>query len=292
VPQPYTLVEVGDEWSLGKTLKVTGVSNGPHTVQIIYNSTSAGGGDVLLRTAPANVSTSSFLNVSSDEQPVLDCSAVRNWNCADQIPLDIVTYEYLRQSSLRKMNFMQANQNRGAVVSGKHFNISVSKDNSSVILGNDLCTSTTNFILKANDKLNITFDSAPDRFTAYGISPQIWMIVAGGPSRITTTIKNVSGTYVYTNAANASAICSAWIQEYSELDSTITIQTINTGQMTSFIVNNTVYVNAPSGTSFTLTNVHPIGSGMFLVTYAGNTVPLYVIGWPDSVTGLTPPLGL
>jgi hypothetical protein len=289
VPKAYTISGGGSQWSLGKNLVVPiSPAHVPDRVQIIYNGTSMGGGSVgsgvVLREASSTNIVNSA-NISADIAPYLDCSAVRNWACADQIPPEIIVAEFMKNSSVKKINFMQLNQNRGAIVGGAgyHLNFTVSKDNSSIILGNDQCTSTTNFVLKANDRVNVTFDVAPDRFTVYGMAPQIWMMVGGGPSRITTTITNISGTYVYTNVLNARAICGAWIQGYSELDSTINIQTINTGEMTSLIVNDTIYVQSPSATSFTFTNVQPIGNGMFLVTYTSNQAPLYMIGWADTV---------
>lgn len=176
-PAAYTISDGGTVWSLGKNLviPITGV---PNTIQLVYNTTSSGG-SVVISQAAVNVVSSQ--NVTPDELPYLDCSAVRNWDCADQIPPEIVIAQYMKNTTTKKINFMQFGQDRGAVIGGtrNHFNFTVAKDNSKIFLGDDQCTGPITYALKASDQVGITFTSDPDWFTVYGQAPQIWEIVGG-----------------------------------------------------------------------------------------------------------------
>ncbi|MDP3395129.1 MAG: type IV pilin N-terminal domain-containing protein, partial [Methanoregula sp.] len=95
----YCVEGGGSQWSLGKNLVVPITpSTMPQSVQLVYNSSGStggtsscgggGGGSVLLDDAAVNIVSS--VNVSADQLPYLDCSAVRNWDCADQIPDEIL----------------------------------------------------------------------------------------------------------------------------------------------------------------------------------------------------------
>ena len=285
-PASYSVSGGGNQWSLGKNLLVP-ITTMPKSVQLVYNNTASSGGpgntgSVLLDEASVNIVSSG--TVLPDQLPYLDCSAVRNWDCRFQIPSEIIIDRYMVNTTSRKINFMQFGQARGAVAGGTnhHFNFTVTKDNSSIVLGNDQCTATTIYKLKTNDKVGINMASAqaPDWFTVYGMAPQIWEMVAGGSSRMTITIINTSGRYTF---AGTNSICHAYVEEYSNLDSTIDITTTTTGAMTALIVNDTKYIQAPSSTVYTLKNFQPISNGMFMVTYGGNQAPIYVIGWADAI---------
>ena len=284
----YSVSGGGNQWSLGKNLVVPITpSTMPQSIQLVYNNSASSGGpgstgSVLLDQASVNVVSS--VTASPDQLPYLDCSAVRNWDCRFQIPSEIIIDRYMANTTSRKINFMQFGQDRGAVAGGTnhHFNFTVTKDNSSIVLGNDQCTATTIYKLNTNDKVRINMASAqaPDWFTVYGMAPQIWEIVAGGSSRMTITIINTSGTYTF---AGTKSICHAYVEQYSNLDSTLDITTTTTGAMTALIVNDTKYIQAPSSTVYTLINFQPISNGMFMVTYGGNQAPIYVIGWADAI---------
>jgi FlaG/FlaF family flagellin (archaellin) len=304
-PRTATLSGGGTEWSLGKTLQVSGVSSGSHTVQIIYNgtSTSSGSGstgETLLRTASANVSTTSYLNVSSDEPPVIDCSAVRNPACYDQISPDTINALYLRNTTQKLIRFTEASQARGAISGAAgtayHFNFTVSNNNSTLTTGansanGDLCIALgTTYRLVNGDKVGIVLTADPDNFYVYGTDSQIWFLSAGGRTRLTIKIYNQTNTKA--SLVGTNSVCSAYIDQYTNLDSTIQITSQTVNVIKYLKVNNTDYINGVNTSSITLNNAQPIPNGQFLLTYAGANEQVRFIGWADSITGITGPLGL
>ena len=296
---PYTLSDGGTVWSLGKTLNVTGVSAGSHTVQIIYNGTGSSG--VLLRTASANVSTSG--SISPDVVPIptgVDCSAVNNPTCAAQISPDTILTQFITNTTQKSIRFMQASQARGTISGAAgttyHFNFTVSDNNSTLTTGansnnGDLCTAIgTTYKLVKGDNVGIVLTADPDTFYIYGIDSQIWYMAVGGRTRLTINIYNQTKTTATLVGTNA--ICNAYIGSYTNLDSTIQVLSQTTNVIKYLKVNNTEYINGLNTSAITLNNVKPIPNGMFLITYDAANAPLYFIGWTDSMTGLTPPLGL
>jgi len=280
VPVSPTVSGGGTQWSLGTTLIVP-ISTVPQNVQIVYNS-SGSAGAVLLRQA-SNINTT--VNVTADQIPYLDCSAVRNWDCADQIPSEIIIARYMVNTSTKKIDFMRAWQTVGTIVGGasNHFNFTVSKPNSTIHLAtpsNPNCDGGTFYSLPTGTKVGITFISSPDYFYVYGLAPQIWELSAGANYRMSTTLIFPNGTTVlfYGNP-----ICHAYITEYSNLDSTLDITTTTNGKVTSLIVNETHEIEGLDSTTIKLVHFSPIGNGMFLITYGGYNTPIFVVGWADAV---------
>ena len=129
-----------------------------------------------------------------------------------------------------------------------------------------------------------------DTFYIYGIDSQIWYMAVGGRTRLTIQIYNQTRTTATLVGTNS--ICNAYINSYTNLDSTIQILSQTTNVIKYLKVNNTEYINGLNTSAITLNNVKPIPNGLFLITYDAANAPLYFIGWTDSMTGLTPPLGL
>ena len=283
----YSVSGGGSQWSLGKNLLVP-ITTMPKSVQLVYNNTASSGspgstGSVLLDEASVNIVSSG--NVLPDQLPYLDCSAVRNWACADQIPPEIIVAQYQKNTTLKRISFMQHGQARGTVIGGtrNHFNFTVSKPNSTIhiaIPSNPNCDAGNKYPLTTGDKVGVTFIGDPDYFTVYGSAPQIWELTAGANSRMYTTINFANGTQ---STFNGNPICHAYISEYSVLDSTLDVTTTNSGRVTSLIVNETHYIEGPSTTVIKLVDVQPIGNGLFLITYGANTAPIYVIGWANAI---------
>jgi archaellum component FlaF (FlaF/FlaG flagellin family) len=305
VPASPTLSGGGTQWSLGTTLVIP-ITTMPQNVQIVYNS-SGSAGAVLLRQA-ATVNTT--VNVTADQEPYLDCSAVRNWDCADQIPMDILLSRIVATAKERRINFIRNNVGKPILgLTGSvnyHFNITVSENgyNSSIVFGDgkDKCNSPTIIPLGPNDKVDLVFDKTigTTYFIIYGIAPAIWEMAGGSGDEMTVYVKNSTTGAQYTNGGNA--LCHTWIVEYSTIDSTMDIDTsAGTGSGTGYtdlIVNDTTILNQAFGGSVVLDNFIPTETGMFLVSYPGSSVaaPVYMIGWANQilvngvpVTGIPPP---
>ena len=283
----YSVSGGGNQWSLGKNLLVP-ITTMPKSVQLVYNNTASSGGpgstgSVLLDEASVNIVSSG--TVLPDQLPYLDCSAVRNWACADQIPPEIIVAQYQKNTTSKRISFMQHGQARGTVIGGtrNHFNFTVSKPNSTIhiaIPANPNCNAGNLYPLTTGDKVGITFIGNPDYFTVYGSAPQIWELTAGANSRMYTTINFANGTK---STFNGNPICHAYISEYSVLDSTLDVTTTNSGRVTSLIVNESHIIEGPSSTVIKLVDVQPIGNGLYLITYGANTAPIYVIGWANAI---------
>jgi FlaG/FlaF family flagellin (archaellin) len=284
IPASYSVSGGGTQWSLGKNLVVP-IATPPKEVMIVYNGTGMGGtgGAVLLRSGSAN--SVKTVNITPDESPYLDCAAVKNWDCADQIPPEIVIAQYMKNSTTKRIMFMQHGQSRGTVIGAarNHFNFTVAKPNSTIHIAapsNPNCDAGNLYNLPEGTKVGVTFIANPDYFTVYGMAPQIWEMTAGANSRMRTTLSFTNGTKLtYTG----NPICHAYISEYSDLDSTLDVTTTSPGRVTFLFVNKTRAIEGPSSTTVKLINVQPIDNGLFLVTYGANTAPIYVIGWADAI---------
>jgi len=289
VPKAYTVSGGGSQWSLGKNLIVP-ITTMPANVQIVYNGTAGVGGTggaLLLRSGSVNLTKS--VNITEDRMPYLDCAAVKNWDCADQIPPEIIIAEYQKNITTKRVMFSQSWQARGIIVGGSsptyHFNFTVVKANSSIHIAdpsNPNCNGGTVYQLPVGTKVGILLTSNPEFLTIYGMAPQIWELTAGTASRITTVLTFTNNT-VITKAGQT--VCQGYISEYSDLDSTLRVRTQVTDRTTSLIINDTViFDGSTSSRVFDLQGVQPIDNGLFLVTYGAANTPVYVIGWPTNIS--------
>lgn len=292
----YSVSGGGNQWSLGKNLLVP-ITTMPKSVQLVYNNTASSGGtgstgSVLLDEASVNIVSS--VTASPDQLPYLDCSAVRNWACADQIPLDIILSRIVATSKVERINFIMNNVNNGirGSLSSKmlyHFNVTVSKANSSIVFGNGInsCQGSTPYPLGPNDTVSVSFptNSGPEYFILYGIAPSIWEMSGGSGSDVKVIVYNSSTKTTINNAGNA--LCHTWIDEYSNIESTMLIdgEPVTGSPYANLIVNETTYINGPNSQIVILNGFRPTQNGMFLVSFPGNAMaPLYTIGWANQIT--------
>jgi len=302
VPKAYTISGGGTQWSLGKNLVIAiSPPHVPDRVQIIYNGTSGGmgggsvGSGVVLREASSTNIVNSA-NISPNIAPYLDCAAVRNWACADQIPPEIVSYEYMRNVTTKRIMLMKFGVANAVVSNGMayHLNFTVADSNSSITFGTSSCPGNklTKVPLVPGDKISVYFTSPPSSLTLYGSAPQIWEMTAQPPNDVHVIMTFANGTVV--SSSNQDAICNLYCGTYTNLDSTLVLTTDSTDTATSLTVNNTVYLSGVANTSvIQLNNFRPLDSGMFLISYvSGSNYAFYVVGWADTISGLTPPLGL
>ena len=126
---------------------------------------------------------------------------------------------------------------------------------------------------------------------------QIWYMNVGTHLRVTMQISNQTSNIILGNPAliantGADCLCNAYIESYTSLDSTIDIVTQTTNVITYLKVNNTQYINGVNTSAITMHNIKPIYNGLINVEFGGNTEPVYFVGWADSISGITGPLGL
>jgi hypothetical protein len=303
VPKAYTISGGGSQWSLGKNLIVPISPAGvPDRVQIIYNGSSsgmsgpgAGSGVVLREASSTNIVNSA--NISADQAPYLDCSAVKNWACADQIPPEIVAAQYLKNVSSKRIVLMKNDQPGGAVVANlmvNHLNFTVTDANSSITFGGVNCPAGGAIVpLSVGDKVSIYFNADPSILTLYGSGSQIWEMTAASGNNVRMEIKFTNGTVWTKPTLAAWQICHLYCGGYTNLDSTLVLKTDSSAKITALTVNNTVYLQGVSNTSvIQLNTFKPMDNGLVMITYTDTGPFLYAVGWADSITGLTPPLGL
>jgi hypothetical protein len=188
-------------------------------------------------------------------------------------------------TSTKKINFMRSWQSLSPILGGPgyHFNFTVSKPNSTIHIADASkpnCDGGTYYPLTTGDKVGVTFKSAPSFITVYGMAPQLWEMTVGDAYTVYTTIDYATGTRA---VFDGQTVCHAYITEYTDLDSTVTIQTTSTNKVTSLVVNETHAIEGLSSTKVTLVNFTPISNGMFVVTYGGSNTPVYMVGWADQI---------
>jgi|GEM_PF-1621652 len=300
VPASYTVSGGGSQWSLGKNLIVP-ISTIPQSVAIVYGSSGASGG-VLLDQSSSDIVRSG--DILPDHLPYLDCSAVKNWDCADQIPPEIISARYIVNVTTKRVTLMKYGQqdsiipNSGATDLTYHLNFTVTDTPSSMTFGGSTCSaiSLTKVDFATGDKVSVHFSSIPNAFTLYGAAPSIWEMTAGLASETYVDMSFANGTVVSSHTLPNYAICDTYIAEYSDFDSTLAIQTDATSKITSLTVNSTEYLVGVSNTSvIRLNNFRPTDNGLFLISFVASTGnAFYVIGWADSITidGTTPSLGV
>ena len=323
VAKSYSVSGGSSQWSLGTNLIVpiatVPATTVPKNVQIVYNGgsttgtattyTSTTNGTVLVRQG-SNVNTT--VNVSADQAPYLDCSAVANPTCLANIPSNTINTMYMTNTTQKLIRFMQNNQAysgangpgpiTGAAGSAYHFNFTVTNENSTIIAGTanqDTCAAGTTYYLHNGDKVGIILVGYPNSFYIYGMGSQIWYMNVGTHSRVVIQISNQTTTITLPANANLNAnsgtncLCNAYIESYTSLDSTIDIVTQTTNVITYLKVNNTQYINGVNTSTITVNNIKPIYNGLINVEFGGTTEPVYFVGWADSISGIgTGPLGL
>ncbi len=292
VLSPYTISGGGSEWSLGKNLVVPiSPAHVPDRVQIIYNGSGmsgspVGSGVVLREAASTNIVNSA--NISPDQAPYLDCSAVKNWACADQIPPEIIISRYEVNVSTKRVNLMKFGQGTGAIVSNSvayHLNFTVADANTTFVFGGSTCAlaSTSTYILPVGTNVSVYFPSDPTDFTMYGSAPSLWEMAGGGLSNIYVVFTFTNKTIWSSSSISSRRLCHADCAQYDNFDSTLVVTTDSTNKVTSFVVNNTHYIDGVNSTVIRLNNFKPTESGLFLIAFPGGTAPLYVIGWADTI---------
>jgi hypothetical protein len=232
-----------------------------------------------------SVNQTKTVNVIADAAPYLDCSAAANWACADQIPPSLIMSQMMKNVTAKQINLMKNKPSGGVILGGPgyHFNVTVAAPNSSFIVGDANCAegSQVLYSLPVGSRMDLTFKSAPKMFIMYGIAPQLWEMAAGDPNKVQIDVSFPNGSHLQiTN----NQLCHTYIPGYSGYDSTITVLTDNTNALVFLLVNSSVVKYGTFTQTIQLTNLKPVDTGLFLLTYSDSAnIPIYLIGWADDI---------
>ncbi len=274
VPKSYTISGGGTLWSLGTNLIVP-ISTPPNNVMIVYNGTGMGSssGAYLLRSGSANVVNS--VNIIPDQAPYLDCSAVENWACAAQIPREIIKAEYSKTSSESAINFLRTSS-ASLDQAGKTLVFKVMDNNASFTI--DLPGGPQLVKMSTGDILEIKQRSNSKSLRAFALGSKFWEINAAGVDlKDTFALNGSSVTWSNINLLHA------YIPVFEDLGSSMTILT-SSSSYTFLAVNNTVYIDGTNSQNIVISDIQPLGLGLFLLEYNDSDHSVYFVGHADTIT--------
>lgn len=272
IPKTY-IVSGGGQWSLGKNLIVP-ISQAPNNVQIVYNGTSSGGGgaDVLLRSGSANIVNK--VNISPDQIPYLDCSAVRNWACADQIPREIIEAEYSGTVSESAINFLRSSST-GLDTAGKSLKFKVMDNNATFTI--ELPGGPLLYNMSKEETLQITLRSNSKSLRAFTLGTRLWEINADGVDLTYTFVNTSSVTWSNVKLIHVNA------PVFEDIGSSMAILGASSAY-TFLSVNKTIYKNGIDSHNIVISGIRPVGLGLFVLEYNDSDHSVYFVGNADSIT--------
>jgi len=287
--KPYTITGGDDFWSLGDNLIVP-LSTAPRNVQIIYNAT--GGGGVLLRSASVTSSTAStdilpdFIRPTpsaiclngSDPQQIVSLVLNNVSLIGDAINQSPQTVGPVIASSVgtNSISFFKDDKVNLDYTGTRYLKIIITKPGSS-ILATDF-HATNPVILYPGDIVTITLRPNTGVFKTFGLGDQLWEISATGVD------VNITQGGVPDARTNGDVI-HAWITGYTDLGSTLTITSDNPyTSNTVLVVNGTQRINGASSENVVISNIQPVGIGLFLLEGDNNAHIVYFVGNAQSVT--------
>lgn len=295
VSKAYSVAEGGDLWSLGRTLKVplsAGeipkkviiVSGPPGGTSSVIGSSSAGSQVSLGDVAPDNLFKASINPLvcvnKSDPQAVLSVvlenvsviGAAMNQSPATVGPViaNVVGANSINFYKQRNVELTDNNSNT------YYFRFNVTKAGSSI--------SVTGYTpnpkpLLVGDIVTIYLRSNTANFKAFGLGDQIWEISASG---VNVELKHGATPDAQSPQTNTQ-VTHAWIKGYEDLGSTLRIQTSGSGG-TSLVVNGTQIINGDDSSTVIITNIRPVGVGLFVLEADNNAKIVYFVGNAASVT--------
>jgi hypothetical protein len=283
----YQVVGGGNEWSLGKQLSISGVSNAPHTVGIIYNKTGTGG--TLIRTATANVSVSMPISpdiVKSDTS--LDVCAGGEFidpSCWEYVSPTAVLDMFTKNVTENSIDFYKQDLSSDKIFDeGQYYTFQVADstpDRSSITyLGNGHTPTTVP--LRHGDVILITIDASnPNNFKTFGLTPSVWEFTG---EKLNLSIKR-NNIEIGPGFNDTVDILHTWVTSYNitSMHSSIVIETTRTSN-TALVVNNSEVINGDNGQHIVLTNVQPCLVGLYLIQTQNNQPQsIYFVGHADSV---------
>lgn len=290
VAMPYSISGGGSEWSLGKNLVIPLNTGGSaKNIVLVYNN--AGSGPVVLRSASANVSTIPQ-NIYPDRIVPVYAPAV----CINgSNPAEVVTFmlgnvsliaDAMNQSpstvgpviadvaGAHSVNFYKSGEKSGAayIVPGTYFRFRVTSSTPPSAVTYIKGSTVTSAPLAMGDIVMVTLDgNAQQNFKTFGIGDQLWELSAQSTN---LTIRYQNGTAMTCGGCD---ISHAWISRYTDMSSTLSIDG-NGDSGTSLIVNFTQYISGQNSDHVQVSNIRPIGLGLFLIEEDSNKKSVYFIG--------------
>ena len=290
----FSISDGGTEWSLGKNLILNNVPSGPHSVAIIYNAT--GSGEVMLRSASSNVATLQN-SINPSGPPVIPGgSGGGSGYINGSNPQEVVNFilgntsligDAINQSpstvgpviahvvGANSISFYKDNRVGLADTSANYFRFNVTKSGSSISATKFGGSPTT---LSVGDIVTVYFRSNTGIFKTFGLGDQLWELSATG---VDVDIKHNGISDLRTNGD----IIHTWITGYQDLGSTMTIQSQNPYTSgTALVVNGTQRINGVNSDDVQISNIRPVGIGLFLLESDNNAQIVYFVGNAQSVT--------
>jgi len=293
VVKSYSVQGGGTTWSVGQNLQVP-LSSGqaPQNVILVYNQTQ---GSAVIGSAAANLQ-SAAVNVAPFVLPTVAPAPSAGYIFNDIANITNSSYfiPAIQQNvtstsiSFWRSNFQAGtNPANGDACDGLCYNKSgpyyytfTVNDNgiSSITYGST--NSITIVPLNFGDVVNISLTGGDVRdFDTFGIAPSIWELSV--EQQATLAIKFANGT-TSTNANTA--IIHTKVGNYTNLKSTLVIETTDTSQDTGLIVNGTQRINGLDSTNIVLTNVRPVPVGLYLIFSSSGDHTLYFVGKADQIS--------
>ena len=296
VLKPYTISDNSDTWSLGKNLKILGVPSGTHYVAIIYNGTSGAESSVLRSGSSSSSVFSGTINPDTLPSSVGSSGGLDTSN-----PQNVINF-ILGNTSLIGDAMNQSPSTVGPVIAnvvGAN-SINFFKDNKVALDGDNIHTYFFKYnVTQPGSSIAITgYHPNPKpllvgdvvtiymrgggntkNFKTFGLGNQLWEISATG---VDVSLSHFTTPDIESPQSNTD-VSHAWITGYQDLGAALRISTSGNG-VTSLVVNGTQYINGADSTSVIITNIRPVGIGLFLLEVDNNAQIVYFVGNAQSVT--------
>ncbi|MCK9580642.1 MAG: type IV pilin N-terminal domain-containing protein [Methanoregula sp.] len=286
----YTISDGSDEWTIGRNL-ILPVTSPPKTVAVVYTSGSSGGG-VVIKSGSSGVAVLKE-TIRPDATPVpVGGSGGSSIDTSD--PQNVVNY-ILTNTSLIGDAMNQSPSTVGPVIA----NVVGANSTSFYRSGSNTLNQGTYFLFRITGSgSTISYGSSsvkyldpgdivevkqtannPGEWKVFGIGDQIWEFSAekvdvNWKKQSTGTWLNSSGTTLYHTR----------ISGYSDVGSTLTIQTSNPqNQYTALVINGVKLIEDDNDHTVVIREIRPVGLGLFILEYDFNTGAVYFVGHAEDV---------
>jgi len=292
----FSISDGSNEWAVGKNL-VLGITSPPQTVSIIYNA-----GDtapVLLRSASSSVATLQN-NINPSGTPVISSGGGEGFiNASD--PQVVVNF-ILGNTSLIGDAINQSPSTVGPVIANvvgtnsitffrekdttipqnTYFTFNVTRPGSTLLTEE---SSPSPIPLSVRDVVTVTqAANGNGQFKIFGIGDQLWEFSA---TKVTISIHRADGSwYNEPTSGQPTNLLHSWVTGYQDMGSTLSLVSVPSGQApaTGLVINSSVKINLATNTPVTITNIRPVGIGLFVLEAdPSDANAVYFVGQAGSV---------
>lgn len=292
VSKAYSVAGGGSDWSLGKNLLVP-LDPGQTPQKIVLVSRQTGAENAVIGSISADVSVPS-VNIApenihqlvakpaicingSDPQQVLSLVLSNVSVIGDAINQSPSSVGPVIANAVgsNAIDFYKDNNVMLDYNTDNYFRFNVTKTGSS-ISATDFSSNPT--ILYPGDIVTIYFRSDTGTFKTFGLGDQLWELSAKGVD------VNITHNGIPDRRDNGDIIHS-WITGYQDLGSTVKIVSLNPYTSgTTLVVNGVQLINGQNSEEITITNIRPVGIGLFVLESDNNAHIVYFVGNAQSVT--------